>query len=71
MTAHESTTPSPSELSHESITPSSSEPELFAKLKQEHDLAKEAVKSDNAEVTVDLWDQEVCRAPLLRLRRKL
>jgi hypothetical protein len=35
---------------------------LFAKLKQEHDLAK-AVKSDDAEVHIDLWDQAVCKGP--------
>ena len=55
-------TPRPSEPSHDSTTPNSSDPELFSKLKQEHDLAK-AVKSDDAEVPVDLWDQAVCRAP--------
>jgi len=66
---HESTPPSPSEPSHESITPSSSERELFAKLKQEHDLAK-AVKSDDAEVPVDLWDQAVCRAPPSEVEKK-
>ena len=69
LTAHESTPPSRSEPSHESITPSSSEPELFAKLKQEHDLAK-AVKSDDAEVPVDLWDQAVCRAPPSEVEKK-
>jgi hypothetical protein len=36
--------------------------ELFAKLKQEHNLAK-AVKSDDAEVPRELWDQAMCRAP--------
>ena len=36
--------------------------ELFAKLKQEHNLAK-AVKSDDAEVPQELWNQAVCRAP--------
>jgi len=36
-------------------TPGLLERDLFAKLKQEHDLAK-AVKSDDAEVPVDLWD---------------
>jgi hypothetical protein len=35
---------------------------IFEKLKQEHDLAK-AVKSDNAEVPVELWDQAVCKGP--------
>ena len=50
------------EPSHESTTPSSSDPELFAKLKQEHGLAK-AVKSDDAVAPVDLWDQAVCRGP--------
>jgi hypothetical protein len=70
---HDSITPSPSERDdpttlsllepvHEPINQSPSEREFFAKLKQEHDLAK-AVKSDNAEVPVDLWDQAVCRAP--------
>jgi hypothetical protein len=42
---------------------------LFAKLKQEHDLAK-AVKSDNAEVPRDLWDQAVCRAPPSVIKKK-
>ncbi len=49
-------------MRHEPINQSPSEWELFAKLKQEHDLAK-AVKLDDAEVPVDLWDQAVCRAP--------
>jgi hypothetical protein len=42
---------------------------LFAKLKQEHNLAK-AVKSDNVEVHVDLWDQAVCKGPPLDAKRK-
>ncbi len=42
-----------SEPVHEHINQSPLERELFAKLKQEHDLAK-AVKSDDAEVPVDL-----------------
>ena len=73
--SHESTTPSSSEPelfakpSHESTTPSSSEPELFAKLKQEHDLAK-AVKLDDAEVPVDLWDLAVCRGPPSEVEKK-
>ena len=68
--AHESITPSPSELlKQEHNTPSLPEWDLFAKLKQEHDLAK-AVKSDNAEVPVDLWDQAVCRAPPLEVEKK-
>ena len=50
-------------------TPSLPERDLFAKLKQEHDLAK-AVKSDNAEVPVDLWDQAVCRAPPSEVEKK-
>ena len=69
LTAHDFTTPRPSEPAHESITPSPSEWELFAKLKQENDLAK-AVKSDNAEVPVDLWDQAVCRAPPSEVEKK-
>jgi len=70
---HDSITPSLSERDdptilslsepvHEPINQSPSERELFAKLKQENDLAK-AVKSDDAEVPVDLLDQAVCRAP--------
>ena len=43
--------------------------ELFAKLKQEHDLAK-AVKSDDAKVPQDLWDQAVCRAPPSEVEKK-
>jgi len=50
-------------------TPSLPERDLFAKLKQEHNLAK-AVKSDNAEVPVDLWDQAVCRAPPSEVEKK-
>ena len=50
-------------------TPSLPERDLFAKLKQEHDLAK-AVKSDDAEVPVDLWDRAVCRAPPLEVEKK-
>ena len=33
---------------------------LFVKLKEEHDIAK-AVKDDDAEVPVELWNQAVCR----------
>ena len=77
---HDSITPSPSERDdpttlsllepvHEPINQSPSERELFAKLKQEHDLAK-AVKSDDAEVPVDLWDQAVCRAPPSEVEKK-
>ncbi len=47
-------------LSRESVEPSPLA--LFAKLKQEHDLAK-AVKLDDVEVHVDLWDQAVCKGP--------
>jgi hypothetical protein len=65
----DSTTLNPLEPVHETITPSPSERELFAKLKQEHDLAK-AVKSDNTEVPVDLWDQAVCRAPPSEVEKK-
>ena len=73
--SHQSTTPSSSEPelfakpSHEFTTLSSSEPELFAKLKQEHDLAK-AVKLDDAEVPVDLWDLAVCRGPPSEVEKK-
>ncbi len=42
---------------------------LFTKLKQEHDLAK-AVKSDDAEVNVELWDQAVCKGPPSDAERK-
>ncbi len=42
---------------------------LFAKLKQKHDLAR-AIKSDNAEVHIDLWDQAVCKGPPLDAERK-
>jgi hypothetical protein len=35
---------------------------LFAKLKMEHDLAM-AVKSDDAEVLIYLWDQAVWKGP--------
>jgi len=45
------------------------EPELFAKLKQEHHLAK-AVKLDDVEVPLDLWDQAVCRAPPSEVEKK-
>ena len=69
MTAHDSTTLSPSEPAQESITSSPSGRELFAKLKQEHDLAK-AVKLDDAEVPVDLWDQAMCRAPPSEVEKK-
>jgi len=68
--AHESITPSPSELlKQEHNTPNIPERDLFAKLNQEHDLAK-AVKSDDAEVPVDLWDQAVCRAPPSEAEKK-
>jgi len=102
LTAHDFTTPRPSEPAHESITPSPSERELFAKLKQEHDTSSlperdlfakptdtpslperdlvaklkqehdltKAVKSDDAEVPVDLWDQAVCRAPPSEVEKK-
>jgi hypothetical protein len=42
---------------------------LFAKLKQEHNLAK-AIKSDNTEVHVDLWDLAVCKGSPLDDKRK-
>ena len=58
-----------SEPVHEHINQSPLERELFAKLKQEHDLAK-AVKSDDAEVPVDLWDQAVCRSPPSEVEKK-
>ncbi len=73
--AHESITPSPSErelfakLKQEHDTSSLPERDLVAKLKQEHDLTK-AVKSDDAEVPVDLWDRAVCRAPPLEVEKK-
>jgi hypothetical protein len=54
-------------LSQESVEPSPLA--LFAKLKQEHDLAK-AVKLDNAEVHEDLWDQAVCKGPPLDGEKK-
>jgi len=50
-------------------TPALPERVFFAKLKQEHDLAK-AVKSDDAEVPVDLWDRAVCRAPPSEVEKK-
>ena len=43
--------------------------ELFAKLKQEHNLAK-AVKLDDAEVPQELWNQAVCRAPPSEVKTK-
>ena len=58
-----------SEPVHEHINQSPLERELFAKLKQEHDLAK-AVKSDDAEVPVDLWDQAVCISPPSEVEKK-
>ena len=58
-----------SEPVHEHINQSPLERELFAKLKQEHGLAK-AVKSDDAEVPVDLWDQAVCRSPPSEVEKK-
>ena len=54
---------------HEHINQSPLERELFAKLKQEHDLTK-AVKSDDAEVPVDLWDQAVCISPPSEVEKK-
>ncbi len=47
-------------LPQESVEPSPLA--LFARLKQEHNLAKE-VKLDDMAVPVDLWDQAVCRGP--------
>ena len=58
-----------SEPVHEHINQGPSERELFAKLKQEHDLAK-AVKSDDAEVPLDLWDQAVCISPPSEVEKK-
>jgi hypothetical protein len=58
-----------SEPVHEHINQSLLERELFAKLKQEHDLAK-AVKSDDAEVPVDLWNQAVCRSTPSEVEQK-
>jgi hypothetical protein len=42
---------------------------ILGKAQKEHDLAK-AVKADNTEVPVHLWDEEVCRGPPTMEARK-
>jgi hypothetical protein len=43
---------------------------LLERLKQKHDLAK-AIKSDDAEVPVHIWDNAICDGEATALERKV